>query len=348
MPKQIFRYTIAIVISAIALWFAFRGTDWSELEFAIGTANLWWILLGVTMQFASHLLRAWRWQLFLIPVKSNTSLWNSFRAIIAGYGMNNLIPRAGEVVRPVMFARREKIPIPATIATIVIERLSDLFGMVVFGLASMFLFEAQLEAAFPGTSEKSNMIFGTITILLIVCIAIFISETRTAALIRMIVRPLPKRFKQKVHNAGHAFADGLKGIKSRAFTSFVVGTIGIWLLYAISMYVSFFAFDDPKIRNAGFIAAVLLQFLSGVAFVVPTPGGTGSYHFIIKTALMIIFGVPAGVALAYATLTHGGNYISTTLIGLGFMLSEGVSVAKLREEVEKEKSAPQPKPAPEG
>jgi len=351
MPKQILRYTLAILISAVALWFAFRGTNWKELEMAIGTANLWWILLGAAMQFASHLLRAWRWQLFLIPVKSNTSLWNSFKAIIAGYGMNNLIPRAGEVVRPVMFARREKIPIPATIATIVIERLSDLFGMVVFGIASLYLFQPQLERAFPEFMDNTNALFGTITILLVLCVAIFISETRTAALIRMIVKPLPKRFKQKVHNAGHAFADGLKGIKSRAFTSFVVGTIGIWLLYAVSMYVSFFAFKDQSIREAGFVAAILLQFLSGVAFIIPTPGGTGSYHLIISQALTAIFMVSDSTALAFATLTHGANYISTTLMGLGFMLSEGVSVAKLREEVEKQRTSAtsessEPDPAP--
>lgn len=336
MLKQTLRYAIAIAIAAVALYFAFRGTDIDALKRSIGSAHLLWILLGVAMQFLSHLLRAWRWQLFLIPVKSNTSLWNSFKAIIAGYGMNNMIPRAGEVVRPVMFARREKIPIPATIATIVIERVSDLFGMVIFGLASLFLFQDQLEAAFPGMTSKMNAIFGVTTILLAVCIAIFANEHRTAALIRWIVRPLPARFKEKVHHAAHAFAQGMQGIKSRAFTSFVMGTIGIWSLYALSMYFSFFAFDEPAIRNAGMIAAIMLQFLSGIAFIVPTPGGTGSYHVILSQALITMFGVSQPTALAYVTLTHGANYISTTLVGLWFMFSEGVNFSKMRQEVDKE------------
>ncbi|HET6511226.1 MAG TPA: lysylphosphatidylglycerol synthase transmembrane domain-containing protein [Candidatus Kapabacteria bacterium] len=338
MLKQTLRYAIAIAIAAVALYFAFRGTDFDALKQSIGSAHLLWILLGVAMQFLSHLLRAWRWQLFLIPVKSNTSLWNSFKAIIAGYGMNNLIPRAGEIVRPVMFARREKIPIPATIATIVIERVSDLFGMVIFGLASLFLFQDQLEAAFPGMTSKMNAIFGVTTILLAVCIAIFANEHRTAALIRWMVRPLPARFKEKVHHAGHAFAQGMQGIKSRAFTSFVVCTVGIWCLYALSMYFSFFAFDEPAIRDAGIVAAIMLQFLSGIAFIVPTPGGTGSYHAILSQALIIMFGVSKPTALAYVTLTHGANYISTTLMGLWFMFTEGVSMSKLREEAEKEKA----------
>src|SRR5687768_10439768 len=179
MFKQILRYAIALTVAGIALYFAFRGTDFDELKKSIGSAHLLWILLGVAMQFLSHMLRAWRWQLFLIPVKSNTSLWNSFRAIIAGYGMNNLIPRAGEIVRPVMFARREKIPIPATIATIVIERVSDLFGMVIFGLTSLFLFQDQLESAFPDITKSMNAIFGVTTILLAVCIAILANEHRT-------------------------------------------------------------------------------------------------------------------------------------------------------------------------
>jgi glycosyltransferase 2 family protein len=337
MFKQTLRYAVAIACAAVALYFAFRGTDFDALKSSIGSAHLLWILLGVAMQFLSHLLRAWRWQLFLIPVKSNTSLWNSFKAIIAGYGMNNLIPRAGEVVRPVMFARREKIPIPATIATIVIERVSDLFGMVIFGLASLFLFQDQLEHAFPGMTSKMNAIFGVTTILLAVCIAIFANEHRTAALIRWMVRPLPVRFKEKVHHAGHAFAQGMQGIKSRAFLSFVICTVGIWSLYALSMYFSFFAFNEPAIRDAGIVAAIMLQFLSGIAFVIPTPGGTGSYHIILSQALITMFGVSHATALAYVTLTHGANYISTTLLGLWFMFTEGVSMSKLRAEAEKEK-----------
>jgi glycosyltransferase 2 family protein len=334
MGKQIVRYVLAAAISIAALWFAFKDTKWEELEFAIGTANLWWILLGAVMQFASHLLRAWRWQLFLMPLKKKTSLWFSFKAIIAGYGMNNIIPRGGEVVRPVMFARRERIPILPTIATILIERISDLFGMVVFGLTSLFLFQDELERAFPRITQSTNAIFGTITILLIVCITIFINENRTAAFIRWIVRPIPRRFKDKVHKAAHTFAAGLAGIKTRAFTSFVLGTIGIWMLYAVSMYVSFFAFKDTSIREVGFIGAILLQMLSGLAFIVPTPGGTGSYHVIITQALVSIFGVANATAGAYAILTHGANYISTTVLGLAFMFSEGTTIGKLKSEVE--------------
>jgi len=78
----------------------------------------------------------------------------------------------------------------------------------------------------------------------------------------------------------------------------VIGTAGIWLLYGVSMYVSLQGFDAAQHLTFG--DAMLLLMLSGVAYTIPTPGGTGSYHALIKTGLVLIFSVPATVGLAYA------------------------------------------------
>lgn len=336
MNKTVVRYGLAILIAVVALWLSFKDVDLESLVAHMRSANFWWILLGVAVQFVSHAVRAWRWKLFLEPVKAYTSFWSAYKALLAGYGMNNIVPRAGEIVRPVMLAKRESISIPATLATIVIERISDLFGLVVFGFASLYFFEDELTKAFPTLADSITLVFGITTILFIVSLAILVNETRTAALIRWMTRPLPERFKEKIHHAALAFTKGLGGVKKRAFTSFVLGTIAIWMLYAVSMYASLFAFDDPQLRAVGFIGCILLQLLSGVAFIVPTPGGTGSYHAIISQSLRVVFLVSGPVSLAYATLTHGANYLATTIIGIAIMAAEGVSLTQLKKQAEQE------------
>jgi uncharacterized membrane protein YbhN (UPF0104 family) len=109
----------------------------------------------------------------------------------------------------------------------------------------------------------------------------------------------------------------------------IIGTLGIWLLYAGSLYVSLFAFDDPKLLAVGIKGCILLQALSALAFLIPTPGGIGPYHAAITEALVNIFAVDRDVAMAYATLTHAANYIITAIVGIGFVLAEGVSLADL-------------------
>ena len=57
-----------------------------------------------------------------------------------GFAANTVLPlRAGEMVRPYLLARREGLSVPATITTIILERLLDLMTVLVFlGLFVVF------------------------------------------------------------------------------------------------------------------------------------------------------------------------------------------------------------------
>ena len=141
----------------------------------------------------------------------------------------------------------------------------------------------------------------------------------------LVTRPLPAKWRDKIIQMGRDFSLGIRGLERSAIVPLIVGTAGIWILYGISMYVSLQAFTEPSMAALTLRDAFLLLTLSGIAFTIPTPGGTGSYHALITTGLSMIFGVPASIALAYAVVTHILSYISITLVGLGFLLKEGIS-----------------------
>ena len=44
--------------------------------------------------------------------------------------------------------------------------------------------------------------------------------------------------------------------------------------------------------------------ISAIGVVIPTPGGTGSYHALAKSTLVLLFGFSEIISLAYAFLTH--------------------------------------------
>jgi uncharacterized protein (TIRG00374 family) len=319
------KYLAIAIVTMGLLYLAFRGQDLGRMVDASRQARVIPLLGGLLIMFLSHGVRAWRWRIVLRPLKRQTSLWLAFKATIAGYAMNNLIPRSGELVRPYVMARGENIPMAGTLASVVVERLADVLALAALIVFSLLSFQSRVTNVFPMFNGDILWGLAVMLLLLISLILVFFSERRTEQMVTIVTHPLPAKWRDKIIQMGRDFSHGIRGLEKSAIIPLIVGTAGIWGLYGISMYVSLQAFDDPAMVALTLRDAFLLLTLSGIAFTIPTPGATGSYHALITTGLSMIFGVPASIALAYAVLTHALSYISITFIGLGFLLKEGIS-----------------------
>jgi len=340
------KYTIIALATLGLLYLAFRGQDIGKALSDIGDARWVPLLGGACIMFLSHGVRALRWQIVLRPLKRRTSLWLAFKATIAGYAMNNLIPRSGELVRPYMMARGEKIPMAGTLASVVVERVADVIGLSALIIFSLVSYQSRVTSIFPSYTVSGLIIL--LTILLFIML-LFFSERRTKQLVSILTKPFPPKIGAKIETMALDFSLGLRGLDRSAILPLIIGTIGIWFLYGISMFVSLQAFPDPAMSQLTLKDAFLLLTLSGIAFTIPTPGGTGTYHLLIKSGLMI-FGVPPAIALAYAVATHALSYISITLIGLIFLVGEGLSFGsarKMKQDDDLHPSTLIPHPSPE-
>lgn len=295
---------------------------------AIGSAHVLPLLGGILLMFLSHAVRAFRWQIVLRPLKQKTNFWRAFRATVAGYGMNNIIPRSGEIVRPYLVSRDEQIPMAGALASVAIERLADVLALATLMIYSLWAYGSRLTTVFPMFSGSALYFLGAMLVALVLFILMFFSEKRTRQFVRLIDKPLPAKISLKVEKIALDFSTGLRGLDRSALLPLVIGTVGIWLLYGVSMYVSLQGFDAAS--NLTFGDAMLLLMLSGVAYTIPTPGGTGSYHALIKTGLVLIFSLPATAALAYAVATHTLSYITTTVAGLIIVAMEGISIGSVK------------------
>lgn len=329
MKHPVIKYTLVIVLTVGALYLAARGVQFEKLWLAMKDASLTIIVLGVIVMFASHYIRSWRWKMFLRPMKDPTRVSSAFRALIAAYGVNKVIPRSGDVVRPLVYWKREGVPLSGTIASILIERLADLIGLSLVLSIVFMLFLGDIKTGLPELGNAAVLIMAVCSAAFIFGVLVLFSEDKTLKVIHFLTRRLPERFRLMVERAAYSFAKGLHHARTGMVLPLIVGTLGIWLLYAASLYVSLFAFDDPSLLAVGIKGCILLQALSALAFLIPTPGGIGPYHAAITEALVNIFAVDRDVAMAYATLTHAANYIITAVVGIGFVLAEGVSLSDL-------------------
>lgn len=324
--KNLFKYFLAIVITVGALYLAFRGQDFNAIGKELSNTSLWAISLSVLFQICAHFVRGWRWQFLLRPIKEKTSLWIAFKAVMAGYAMNNVIPRSGELIRPAMASVQEKMPFAGTLATIIVERIFDVIALGALFVFSLFSFEKEFRSSFPDLSGAAIPLLVVISAGLIIFVAIFISKTVSGFFLGLIHKIFPQKIAQPIARAFETFTAGLHGLRRNTALPIMLGTIGVWSCYLASTYFGLYALPGSGIEDIGFKGAVVLLSLAGVAITIPTPGGTGTYHYFISQALILFFGIPASKAIAFATVTHAANYIVITVVGLIFMFSAGISL----------------------
>ncbi len=327
-----FRYALAIVIGGGALYLAFHRQHLHRLEGEIEGANLFIVVAGTAVMFLSHLVRAWRYKMFLRPIAPHTKLRSSFRALIAGYATNNFIPRGGDIVRPVLFSKREAIPISSSVAVMLIERLADYIGLTALLAVTIIAFRGRLTQEFPALDLLWFPIAALSGVLCGFGVLLLFSERKARRVLEWLASHLPHRWRGAVERGAAYLEAGLREVREGSAWPAIIGTFGISALYTASMYVSIQAFRGTGLVNVGIIGCFLLQSMSGIAFILPSPGGTGTYHFLVSQALAVMFGVPPALAVAFATLTHASNYLLTSLFGILFMMADGISLTSLKKE----------------
>lgn len=127
-----------VLISIVCSWLFVRKIEWSSLGVAFRDAKYIYIFPTIILIFLAYYIRTIRWEVLLSPVKK-VSLLNLFSANMIGFMANNVLPaRLGEVIRPVIIARKEKITVSTSFATAVVERVFDILGIIV--IASLLFY----------------------------------------------------------------------------------------------------------------------------------------------------------------------------------------------------------------
>jgi hypothetical protein len=110
--KKLLSYGVSVIITIAALWYLLKGItseEWTLIGQDFGNLNWLYVALGVVVSLLSHVVRAERYRTIMRPLYPDLRFISSFNAVMIGYAFNTILPRAGEVVRPLVFARRESI-----------------------------------------------------------------------------------------------------------------------------------------------------------------------------------------------------------------------------------------------
>ncbi|HSJ32579.1 MAG TPA: lysylphosphatidylglycerol synthase transmembrane domain-containing protein, partial [Longimicrobiales bacterium] len=134
---------LGLVISAAALYFTFSRMDLRSVMGELRAADPFLFVLSAAAITGVFWIRAWRWKVILAPV-ADVPFRSRFSAVTIGFMGNNVLPaRVGEFMRAYALSRTEPVPIVASFASLLIERIFD--GILVIAL----LFIAMAMPDFP-------------------------------------------------------------------------------------------------------------------------------------------------------------------------------------------------------
>ncbi len=319
--KASFKYVVSAILMVVFLYLAFQGTDFSRLLGILREANYSWIFFMVVFLVLSNVFRSWRWRYLIDPIKPKVGMRNLFSATMIGYMVNNIVPRAGELVRPYNLAKLETLSTSSVLGTVVAERILDMLALLFLLVSLPIVYDGPLRDSFPWLEQSGKITAAVLAVLVFSLIVLMFRRDFVNRLVGIIAQFLPRGISEKVQRLTNSFLDGFLIIKHPSnYFGVVMSSLLIWLMYVLMTYTAFRIFGLE--HWLGMRAAIVVLAISSIGVALPTPGATGTYHFFTMQALVRLFSISDEVALSYATVSHAVTYASVTLIGLYFLLRD--------------------------
>lgn len=263
-------------------------------------SSLFFILI---IYFIVMFLRSLRWKMIL-EQRVNIPLYNTYQYLTLGYFFNSILPlKGGEVIRAEYLKRYQNCSRSFTFGTIFVERLFD-FVIVIIFLTISVIFSETIQRLF-------DLKIMTLILVTIIAIFTFIYFNFSRIYTRFNVF-IPSKYRVHISSILKRFKTSFNLFKEiKALVSISVMSVFIWLftLSITVITIQSLSIDIP-------IYAYLFVVSAGViGMVIPSSSSNiGVYHAIAVGALLL-FGVPAELALSYAIIVHAMEFIPNVTLG---------------------------------
>ena len=312
---RIWQLLLAISVSALLLWWAFRDVDLAETVGYLRAVRLGWLLAAVVVATSLFPLRLIRWRLLLRMENGDPYPWLPlWHAVAMGFAANNLLPfRAGEVVRTVAASRLTGARLTTSLASVAVERVFD--ALTVVGLLALALLMPGMPSGLAVAGIPVQQVAttaGLLALAALACAGLVVAFPKAAE--GVVRRLIPSdRIALRLVEMIEGMRQGLVVLKSPARLAGVIAwSIVLWLVNALSFYLAFFAFDLP----VSYTGAVVLQGVLAFGIAVPSaPGYVGPFEAVI-TAVLALYGIGASQAVAYAVGYHLTTFVPITVLGV--------------------------------
>lgn len=321
MIKNILRWLPGLLISILATFLIYKFVDIGDLFDSLSEISLNNILVIVIITLISIAARAVAW-MKLLP---KMSFINSFLIINESYLFNNLIPRSGELVKTILFAKPASEHAFTIFSSVIIERSLDLVIA-----ASMFL------VMVPFVSQLNNIrpIAYTLLILFLLFLISGFLIALNAEKVKTWLRNIGNRntnFLEKVLPRIEMVIDGFLILTNWGqFVSVLFWIIISWLLWTLILFYGISTIHD----GVEFWWVIFTQGVLALGIALPSaPASIGVFEGTMVAALSV-FNINREESLGIAVVIHLVQIIITTIIGFIGVMKQGESISDIFKKIQ--------------
>ena len=302
------KLVLGVLSSALFLWLAARGIHWSEFGQAIARTRWIYLVPAVLFTMLGHFIRSIRWKFMMDPIKrcGIRPLWS---ATAIAFMVNNLLPaRLGELVRAFVIGRSQNVSRSASFATIVYERVVDVFVLIVL------LWFCMVRISGPESLARSAEILVVFNFALFFLLWAMVRwRERFRLLIARVVRPFPAETQRRMHASADSFVTGLGVVaKPKASLPIAALSVGVWGCAVLAVWFCLVAFG----LHLPLLASLMVIVTVSLGSMIPSaPAFLGTLQYACVLALGF-YDIDRANALAFSAVYHATQFLPITLTGL--------------------------------
>ena len=317
------------LVTVGCLYWAVSGIEWADVRRGFSQARFETIPVYLLLLWVFYWLKAIRWKQLVSPVKE-VPVRKIAAPMMIGFMANNLLPaRLGEVFRVLVLSRQEQISVAAVVSSVAIERLLDVFALLVLVTIGML----QVREV-PESFQQAFLAVGLMALVgVLVLIAGLIWLKQAVLLAEWCIRRLPvsATIQQKLQELVAAAAIGTTALKNgRLLGLLLLNSVVQWGCNGLMIAVSLWSFGI----HVPFSASLILLGVLAFAVSIPsTPGFFGAIQLaFVKT--LALFAVADGIAFAASIYYHLIQYLAVTAVGLWYVWKSGMNLTRLKQDAE--------------
>ena len=297
-----------VLLGGAILYWMYRGEDFTRLEHVLTDEMNWtWMLLSFPFGILAQMFRGWRWKQTLDPIgdlspssakqpfsgkKIRARSATCIHAVFISYAASLAIPRIGEFSRCAVLKHYDGVSFSKALGTVVTERAVDTLIVMLYSGLILLIEMSIFGTFFQKTGTSLDRILGGFS--LTGWLVTAVCGMAVLILLHLLLKNFSIYNKVKMTLSG--IWEGvlsLRGVKNLPLYLFF--SIGIWVMYFLHYYLTFFCFDFTE--N------------------LPTPNGAGPWHFAIKT-MLILYGVADEQALWFVLIVHTVQTMLVVVLGI--------------------------------
>jgi uncharacterized protein (TIRG00374 family) len=316
------RIGLAIGISFLSLYLALRNISLEEVGASLKQANYSYVAMALVSVGINTIAKTSRWIVLMRPRKQHLKYFQVLKSLLIGQSLNNLYPgRVGDLNRAYMVG---SLGLGRTfvLGTIGIEKVVEMFSYAVLFVILLLLIPLPDWVSSSGYTFAIIAVFVTFGVMLV---------TYQRGFVMRILERVSGRFPERLNKYSlprlRAGIDSLEVLQSNAdLLKLGLWSSIVWGTALLNNHLTLLALNIHLPITASLLILVALQ--AGIS-IPSVPGRFGIFEYICVLALGV-YGIDQATAFSYGILLHAIVMLPTTVLGLVFFATSGLSREDIR------------------